>query len=55
MHFDIGDVSEQGRADLAELMFEPFAGHVEEEGCSNGSFVLVEREAHLELYQSVKC
>ena len=33
-------------------MFEPLAGHVEVESCSNGSLKLVEREAHLEVDQS---
>ena len=31
LHFEIGDVAEQGRADLAEPMFEPFVGHVVKE------------------------
>ena len=35
LHFDIGDVTEKGRADLAEPMFEPFAGHVVEESDSD--------------------
>ena len=47
-HFDMGDVTDKGRADLAELMLEPFAGHAEEESCSNGSFLLEEREEVLE-------
>ena len=34
-HFDNGDVTEKGRADLAEPMFEPFAGHVVEESDSD--------------------
>ena len=51
-HLDIGNVPGKGRSDLAEPMFEPLAGHAEEESCSNGSLKLVEREAHLELYQS---
>ena len=54
LHFDVGDVAEQSRADLAEPMFEPLAGHVEE-SCSNCGFLLVEQEAHLELCQRVKC
>ena len=52
LHFDIGDVTEQARADLAEPMFEPLAGHVVEDSCSDGSSLLVELEAHLELGQS---
>ena len=32
---DIGDVTEKGRADLAEPMFEPFAEQVVEESDSN--------------------
>ena len=31
MHFGIGDVTEQGRADLSEPWFEAFAEHVVEE------------------------
>ena len=30
LHFGIGDVTEKGRADLAEPMFEPFAEQVVE-------------------------
>ena len=37
LHFDIGNFAELGRADLARAMFEPLAGHVVEESCSNGS------------------
>ena len=52
LHFDNGDVSEQGRADMAEPMFEPLAGHVVVESCSDCDFLLVEWEARLELGRS---
>ena len=35
LHFGIEDVTEKGRADLAEPMFEPFAGHVVEKSDGN--------------------
>ena len=48
LHFHTGNVAEWGQADLAEPMFEPLAGHVEVESCSNSNLKLVEWETYLE-------
>ena len=51
LHFEIGDVAEQGRADLAEPMFEPFAGHVGEESDSDVDVLSTEQGTSSETFE----
>ena len=51
-HFGIGDVTENGRADLAEPIFEPFAEHVVEESDSSVDMPSTKQVADLETIES---
>ena len=50
-HFYNGDVAEEGRADLVEPMFEPFAGHVVEESDGDVDLPSTEHVTSLETFE----